>query len=53
MNDLRYAFRQLWKTPGFTFVVIFTLVLGIGEPGHCTPQRMNPTVLPNEFLSLC
>jgi putative ABC transport system permease protein len=30
MNDLKFAFRQLHKSPGFTFVVIITLALGIG-----------------------
>jgi predicted permease len=36
MKDLRYAWRRLWRSPGFAVVALATLTLGIGATSSVT-----------------
>jgi len=48
IHDLRYAIRQLFKSPGFTAVAILTLGLGIGATAttFCWLQNVVGNPLP-------
>src|SRR5207302_3467014 len=58
LQDVRYAFRQLRKTPGFTTVSLITLALGIGANTaifSLTDQillRLLPVAHPEELVLL-
>ena len=30
LQDIRFGFRMLWRSPGFSFLAIFCLTVGIG-----------------------
>jgi predicted permease len=57
-QDLRYAFRTLARTPGFSFIVILTLGLGIGANTAIFSLmdqvllRMLPVKNPHELIQL-
>src|SRR3974390_1193797 len=58
VQDIRYALRQLRKSPGFTLTAIITLALGIGATTsiftlvHAVMLKSLPVTKPDELYRL-
>ena len=57
-KDIRYAFRQLRRSPGFTVTAVLTLALGIGATTaifsliYITMLKPLPVKQPNELYKV-
>jgi putative ABC transport system permease protein len=58
MEDIRYALRQFFKTPGFTITAVLTLALGIGATTaiftliHAVLLKSLPVAKPSELIRI-